>query len=94
MTKYICSQEIRKMWGCTRQAVSYIASRENWRVRDFNRPYWYVLDDVNLFLLSKDHSERSRSEYDLKFRGLLRHNESGFNEDCPVCNELLDNPIK
>ena len=93
MTKYVSSQEIRKMWGCTRQHVSYVANRESWRVRDWNRPYWFNLDDVQLFLLSKDHSERARSEYGLRFRGLIRHNESGLNEDCPVCKELLDTTL-
>ena len=93
MTKYVSSQELRRTWECTRQAINYIANRENWRVRDYNRPYWYNVEDVQKFILSRDHSDRAKDEYGLRFRGLLRH-ENGFNEDCPVCKELLDNPIK
>jgi hypothetical protein len=88
MTKYVCSQELRESWDCTRQAISNIANREGWRVRNYDRPHWYNVDDVQLYLLSKDHSKRARSEHGLKFRGLIRHNELGYNEDCPVCNAI------
>ena len=84
MTKWVNSQEIVKTWGVSRQRVHQIARVENWRRKDNERPYWFDLEDVNNYIRDLNHSVRSK-EMGATFRGLLRHDENGFNPKCLVC---------
>ena len=93
--KWVNSREIVKTWGVSRQRIYQIAHQENWRRKDGNRPYWYNLQDVEDYIRNLNHSARSK-EMGLTFRGLLRHDENGFNNKCLVCREakVLVNTIK
>jgi len=96
MTKYVSSVSLREYLGISRQRVHQIAAWENWRVKDYNRPYWFEYDQVQEYLLNREHSEIAREKYKKRFRGLIRHPE-GYNKKCPVCKELqaeLDKQIK
>ena len=87
MAKYVNSQEVRERLGCTRQFVHIVATRENWGVKDGNRPYYYLLQDVETYLLDRDHTERAKTEFNKSMRGLIRHDANGYNQNCPVCKK-------
>ena len=90
MTKYVLSTEVVRAWKCSKQFVASVAKREGWRVKPpGDRPYWYRLHDVEMYMLNRDHSERARKEYGHKFRGMLRHDGVyKLNNKCPVCLQL------
>ena len=87
--KYVSSIEIRSFLGISRQRVLAIARREDWRLKSFDRPYWYDLEDVEKYLYNKEHTDKSRDKYNATFVGLLRHDENGFHKKCAVCKNAL-----
>lgn len=88
MTKYVCSREVREiLGGLTRQRINAIAHDNEWRFKDYNRPYWYNLDDVKEYMHNKDHTQRAKKKYNWTVKGLIRHDENGFSSQCPVCRD-------
>ena len=85
MAKYVSSLEIREFLGCTRQYIHILAQRENWRIKDFNRPHYYLETDVQAYFLNRNHTQRAKTEFNKKIRGMIRHDENGYSKNCPVC---------
>ena len=85
--RYVSVEEIRHKLGVTRQRVHRLAIRWAWRKKNWERPYWYNLDDVQQYLRDRDHTQRSR-EMGATFRGILFHDEGGFHMKCLVCRQL------
>ena len=85
MPQFVSSQEICKVLDCERQFIHVVSRREGWRKKDYNRPYWYNLEDVQEYFYNREHSRISR-EQGLKFRGMLRH-MAGYHPLCLACNQ-------
>lgn len=87
--EYVSSKTVREYFGWTRAMCSRVALREGWRIKDGQRPHFYVVQDVNDYLISREHTQRADEQGLWRSRGLIRHKD-GYSAFCPICQ--LTNP--